>query len=249
MELLKQAIKSILGRLGYVIERKIPACHFPPGILSFIVSERLRSTRPFFFVQVGANDGIVADPLRPLILKFGLRGLLIEPQSDQFAELIKNYSGSPQLLFENCAVGDRDGECVMYRIRDSAPHSGPVSCLTSFSKAAVLSQPNVRTEHIEEFVVSLKTFRSLMTTFKIDDVSLLQVDAEGLDFEIVKLAFAAGIRPDIINFEFALLPYHERVECHNVLRINGYQFLEIGMDMIAVRRDWAVGELGFVSHS
>jgi len=38
----------------------------------------------FYFVQIGANDGVIADSLNPLIRKYRLRGCLVEPMRDVF---------------------------------------------------------------------------------------------------------------------------------------------------------------------
>ena len=45
----------------------------------------------FFFVQIGANDGINHDPLHEYVTKYNLSGLVVEPQPDVFELLRKNY--------------------------------------------------------------------------------------------------------------------------------------------------------------
>src|SRR5438552_1031180 len=44
------------------------------------------------FLQVGAFDGVLGDPIYPLIEKYDLRGYLLEPQRDAFARLKANYA-------------------------------------------------------------------------------------------------------------------------------------------------------------
>ena len=58
-------------------------------------------------MQIGANDGVLDDPLRELITTHHLRGLLIEPLPDLFATLAENYKGETQLSFEQVAIARR----------------------------------------------------------------------------------------------------------------------------------------------
>jgi hypothetical protein len=64
----------------------------------------------FFFIQVGAHNGVSNDHLNDFIVKFGLRGILVEPQPHVFAELSRNYSYCPALKLENVAIADEGGE-------------------------------------------------------------------------------------------------------------------------------------------
>ena len=59
-----------------------------------------------FFIQVGANDGVINDPLHPLVKSLKWQGILIEPQQRVFKDrLLKVYQDIPGLAFEN--VGQR----------------------------------------------------------------------------------------------------------------------------------------------
>src|SRR5579863_6851588 len=63
--------------------------------LDFVLSH-YRITHPEIshvrYVEVGANDGVIADPVFPWIEKHRLQGILIEPQKDIFNRLKKNYA-------------------------------------------------------------------------------------------------------------------------------------------------------------
>lgn len=52
------------------------------------------SSKPFRFIQVGANDGIHGDPLRAYIERHHWHGILVEPQPDVFARILENYRKS-----------------------------------------------------------------------------------------------------------------------------------------------------------
>jgi hypothetical protein len=88
---------------------------------------------------------------------------------------------------------------------------------------------------IEEEYVEGATFSSLLSKHGIQKVNLLQVDAEGYDYQIVKLALEAGVRPDIINYEQCNLSPSDRIDCKRMLRSNKYIFIDIGADTLCVQ--------------
>lgn len=73
-------------------------------VLSLVVEKYLAKQKPFFFVQIGTNDGIQDDPVRKLILTHKLPGLFVEPTPDIFSLLCRNYADLPQLQFANVAI-------------------------------------------------------------------------------------------------------------------------------------------------
>ena len=70
----------------------------------------------FFFVQIGAHDGIRDDPIRKYIVKSHWRGLLVEPVPHIFRKLVENYRDETQLIFENVAVAAHDGVMPFYTL-------------------------------------------------------------------------------------------------------------------------------------
>jgi FkbM family methyltransferase len=61
----------------------------------------------FFFVNIGANDGVVADPTYPFIEKYGWRGIAVEPVPYVFEQLRRNYAHLDGVILENAAVSNR----------------------------------------------------------------------------------------------------------------------------------------------
>src|SRR5437762_11064199 len=127
-------VQTAVRRLGYGIIRRPHSISHPIDLLDVLIRNELASDPMFFFVQIGANDGIRVDPLRPSVLRHRLRGLFIEPLPDLFERLVDNYAGHMGLLFENCAISDHDGTQRMYRTRADAPLSEEVQALTSFNR-------------------------------------------------------------------------------------------------------------------
>jgi FkbM family methyltransferase len=61
----------------------------------------------FFFVNIGANDGVVADPTYPFIRKYGWRGIAVEPVPYVFEQLERNYAGLDGVILEQAAISNR----------------------------------------------------------------------------------------------------------------------------------------------
>ncbi len=58
----------------------------------------------FFFLNIGACDGVMGDPVYPLVCKYHWAGIAIEPVPHNFARLEENYRGEPQVILENAAI-------------------------------------------------------------------------------------------------------------------------------------------------
>src|SRR6478672_5357121 len=119
-------IQRLARWAGVEIRRAMPTV--PPAITSNVLALTisdvllrmiLNGGRPsdFIVVQIGANDGVTYDPLRRFIVKYGFRGVLVEPQPDAFARLQKNYSDLPRITFEQAAIAEADGEKPLYRFK------------------------------------------------------------------------------------------------------------------------------------
>ena len=76
-----------------------------PFLLGILLA-RLSEVERFLVVQVGANDGVVNDPINKFIKDNPERvaGVFIEPQPNVFSRLEKNYSFLPRKMFLNCVI-------------------------------------------------------------------------------------------------------------------------------------------------
>ena len=72
---------------------------------------------------------------------------------------------------------------------------------------------------------------------------MVQVDAEGSDLAIVQMFFNAALEPPVINLESHHLSREERSELRQMLIKRGYQYVDWGLDTLAVRQslfDWLI---------
>ena len=77
------------------------------------------------------------------------------------------------------------------------------------------------------------TVESILRQHGFDTVDLLQIDAEGYDYEIIKTIDFQQLRPSIIAFEQLHLSERDRDNCIELLASHGYRFLVERMDVIA----------------
>jgi FkbM family methyltransferase len=230
-------VRSLLRRTGFDIVRFVPDVQHPFAVLPYLVKEAVEAGEPFFFVQVGASDGLLDDPLRPLITQYALPGLLIEPLPDVYTRLVRRYEGHSQLRFENVAVSTRPGPFTIYRVREDAPLSPYMQLLASHRRSHLIKE-GVADRYIEAVEVPAVTLGQLLARHGIREVSLLVVDTEGHDYDIVKSALSSGVLPRIVNYEHCHLPPRVRVDAKRLLQTHGYRFIEVGKDTLAVRNAW-----------
>jgi len=195
----------------------------------------------FFFIQVGAFDGVTNDPLRDLVRAHRWQGILVEPQREAFRELEKNYGGQPGIVLRNVAVADTSGPRTLYKLR--AGEAGLpywAHQLASFRREVILSHGDVIPDiarKIEEETVDGLTFEDLLAPAPSRRIDLLQIDAEGFDFEILKLFHGAGLRAHVIGFEHKHLSRPERDASVEHLIALGYRVALDGPNAVAYRHD------------
>ena len=122
---MRETLKAGLERLGYRIGRLPPLASESRFALQidfdYVIAHylsRRADPRPFYFVQVGAFDGVTNDRLHAHVREGGWRGVLVEPQSRPFARLVENYGDLDGLTFVNAAVDREKGSRALYVVQD-----------------------------------------------------------------------------------------------------------------------------------
>ena len=230
--IVRGAVQGVANRYGYKVERTYDLGEYRLDVLELLIDRLSPDRADFFFIEVGANDGIFADQIHHMIRKYRWRGILIEPQPDTFAQLVANYAGhDDHLLFENAAVAAQDGYADFWTVPGQ-------SWLGSLDRA-VLHRAGFSTAQVRRDRVRTVCVPTLLQKYEIKCIDLLQVDTEGFDFEVIKMFMAAGIQPAIINYEHLHLNDADRQECVNYLGRSGYKMLQAGtdgIDTVAYRR-------------
>ena len=243
--MITKTVKKLLRRLGVDLVKwtsgyqliRFPGVGEELSPLELIVP-RLAATGDFYFVQIGANNGLRNDPLRSLILEYHLRGLLVEPLADMFADLEKNYASESQLAFENAAIAKENGELALFRFPADAKIPDSAHGNATFNQEILQEKGRmVGVNQFQKVLVPCLTFQALKDKHHFEKVSLLQVDTEGFDFEVIKMAIKSGVLPTLINYEFMHLSPQDRLDSCQLLADHGYSFIHGRWDTLAVRRE------------
>jgi len=242
---LKQVVQSAVNSRGYRISKIRQPLKYPYiDVLDLVLRDQMVQDQDLFFVQIGANDGITADPVSQLIRKHHLRGILVEPQPKMFKRLVENYQGEDQLLFENSIVCDQDGIATLYLIPEDEVGL-PQWCyqIASLNREQILNMFSDQKKNldlpknIETLVKAIDlpavTFKSLLSKHNITKLDLLVIDTIGYDFEIIKMVPFDLIKPKILNFEHTLLSLEDQEACFNYLAGHGYSFAQVNVDTVA----------------
>jgi FkbM family methyltransferase len=199
------------------------------------------------YMQVGAFDGILDDPIYPLIQKHNLEGILVEPQRDAFERLKANYArfDPAAFVFLNVAIGARDEIATLYRIKSDAPGPEWLHGIASFDRNVILNHahviPNLESL-IEPEEVRRITFATLFQETGIHRVDMLQIDAEGYDAEILRLFDVPLRKPAIIHFEHKHLSLAGHEQAVASLVHLGYKFAICGENTFAYLTDQGLTE-------
>jgi FkbM family methyltransferase len=215
----------------------IQRCYTPPIIteephllarswLPFVVAHELLNQRDLSFLQIGAFDGEADDDLHELVVKHTLRGVLAEPQPAAFARLQHTYQDQRQVTLLQAAISDREGVCDFYCRRGEA--SMAASCDPNH-----LRRHGIPHNQIVRHQVVCHTVESALRIAGLESVDLIQIDAEGCDWPIIRSIDFSRIRPAILRFEYRHMRASDADACLELLASHGYRFLLEPRDIIA----------------
>ena len=204
-------------------------------------------------VQIGAYIGNSKhDPLFRFLqdasIKPDSKVILVEPIRDYFDQLCYNYRKIPNILFENVAIAETDDDREMYRLAKGVDpmKDGHGRWLTELSslreermgrlwdKCEV--EPGHKAFYLEHRVtekVACMTLHQLLEKHQLQQLDLLQIDAEGYDYEILKTLDFNVLKPSFINYERVLLQEDEPA-CRAMLEALGYLLIDWRQDTLCI---------------
>lgn len=243
---LRKHIQHLLRQKGYDVRwtpqalAQHPEARLEPSLAAAIASRYL-AVQNFFYVQVGAFDGVCVDPLAGVMDHLNARGLLIEPQPEAFARLAANTAGRRNVELLQAAVSDSEGETPFYSLDPNAPNAPSKALLiSSLDRAILLGELDPKFDWspwIKTTVVRCTTLNTLLAERQIARLDLLQIDAEGYDGRILRALDFSRWAPAIVNFEHVLMPLAEAETCWQMLVEHGYRLHVSPPDTLAVRID------------
>jgi FkbM family methyltransferase len=267
-----ELLKAAISRYGYELRKtktytvddeaisELDGLTFPDFLECYVSAT---NSPQFFFLQVGAHNGVsnAYDVLRDYVMRFNLRGLLIEPQARVFRELQENYKEQPGIYFENAAIGHNNGRQKLYTINKNLDFLAYANEAASFDLSQVrkILEKHLRHEAkqdvvrrvkelglsvddcIEPEIVETYTFESLLKKHGVHRVDLLEIDTEGFDYEVIKMADLRKLSPTLINYEHEHLNHADKHQCWRDLKALSYRLFTHGGDTCAYRPNWKAG--------
>jgi FkbM family methyltransferase len=238
----KQLLIKAMNWFGYDFVRLQDATGITLiNVLALVVRDYLARNPAcnFTFVQIGANDGVRADPLHNLIAD-NWRGVLVEPIPAQFDALKRNNAHRSNLQFEMSVITDYNGRATLY----CSNGTDYESCYSSIDKGAVLTSQKmihgIEGTKVIPIDCNAMTLGALFTKYDVERLDLLVVDTEGHDYGIVRqLLDKTTVRPGIIQYEHGFMTREKEHECRALLAKAGYDVLAVGVDTIGVKKTTA----------
>lgn len=233
-------------------KRKKPVSPYWAAVLSAMPAQR-----PLRIVVVGANDGRFNDPIFRLVkneLTHSSEVVLFEPQKLLIPYLAENYAFHPAHTIVNAAVGP-ECELSLHVVKPEAwpllrpayarnwPEYRAPTGVSSGERDAVLKWIRKTAPEIEDPEVVVSEVRvpcaplpdALRRIGLSPEVDVLQVDAEGLDDEVIYASEIGLSRPSVIYFEDANMPKARKDALHGFLK-RDYRLLAVDRDILAIRR-------------
>lgn len=220
-----------LRKLGFQRCYTPPIVTRDPGLavrscLPFVVAHELLRNPRLTFLQIGAYDGVGDDDLRGLVLAHKLRGVLVEPQPEAFTRLQQTYRGQSNVTLLQAAIAEEEGT------RDLFCRRGEASMAASFEREH-LRRHGIPDAEIVTQSVACHTVESALRTAGLTQVDLIQIDAEGYDWPIIRSIDFELVRPRILRFEYRHMSPNDADACLALLAAHGYRFILEGRDIIA----------------
>jgi FkbM family methyltransferase len=199
--------------------------------------------------QIGAADGILVDPLRPLLVNFDMPSVLVEPNPYLFELLTKNYAANKNAKLVNAAFNLNSGTLMLNAVNPTKSREkelpdwvqgissiytdrNPIESLKADEKTA-----RAFNDCLEVIEVKVVNVDNLLRLNEGRHPKIVVIDAEGMDFIAVETIFRSGLRPLILYFERRWLLAHERILLNELLLTDEYITIRFGVDAVAYRKD------------
>lgn len=204
--------------------------------LEEILKKKFRPGSDFYFIQVGANDGVSHDWLYDFVKDRKSYGVVIEPLPDFFALLKKNYSYTPRVKPLHCAVHASANDISLFRVDAAALKDLPdwAGGIASVSLDHFKNSPVDPKHIVEEKVPARHLMEIIKNDYKHQRIDLLQIDVEGYDWEVLKMLDFHQYKPAFVKMEYVNLSEADIAATRALLARNGYMMYYEGIDLIAL---------------
>ncbi|NBX65397.1 MAG: FkbM family methyltransferase [Proteobacteria bacterium] len=193
-----------------------------------------------FCLQIGAMDGTTTDHMHRYLTRLDWRALLVEPVPEYFTQLQKTYAARPNVRLANVVVAGHSGQVPFYSVDPAAMEAGLVppwgrGASSLYPDRTALGWADVK-PHVRRQMLPCLTLPDLLDQYGVSKIDVLQIDAEGHDYQILKQLDFSKFSPFVINIEYVNLLPEEQDAVRNLLTANGYHHEKKGYDLVAAKR-------------
>jgi FkbM family methyltransferase len=186
-------------------------------------------SRDFVVVVVGAFDGVENDPVSRFVRGRDCRGVLVEPQPSAFERLRGNFAGFPRIELVNAAIDEMSGSRVLYSVPAASGLPPWIEQIASFSRDHLAKHeaqaPGLSARIVEQLIRTV-SFGDLLDEYRLEHIDVLQIDAEGMDGEMLRWFPFERMRPGVLHYEKAHLSGDEDRAVRTRLEGFGYKVFE-----------------------
>ena len=227
----KSNIRNIAYRLGGYSRRPVEVL-----VEDIVLHDGART-----FLQIGANDGYLSDPLNLAIFRHKLTGTFVEPQSNYHHELQRTYRDFPGMLFLQYAVAADSGAMTMYTLDCSGGRlPGWAHGVGTLSHEQIRKFGD-RINNIESFIrsdeVQCITVADLLERAAHRDPDILVVDAEGFDHVILSQFDFSRLSTKLVIYETESMDKANAADLARKLEQGGFAIFEADQDTVALKRN------------
>ena len=183
-------------------------------------------SRRFLFLTIGAFDGLANDPISRFVRGRECHGVLLEPQPAVYARLCANYRDFPQFTLLNAAIDQTSGYRKMYYVPEGEAGlpewtqqiaSFQLEHLVKHEKDAPGLSLRIQSQEIRTI-----SFADLLDSLQLRAIDVLQIDAEGMDGQLLEWFPFERLKPGVLHYEAAHLSSVEHQAVRARLRAFGY---------------------------
>ncbi len=197
-------------------------------------------------VQVGANDGQMADPVYPYIAAGGWEGLLIEPHPIYFAELKALHAPRPELRLRNLAISEEAGRFDLFHLNEAARDRYPKGLrgCASLERARMIDAlergkkrkaVTVREDDIAVTQVTVMRLDAVLAEEGIDRADILVIDVEGHERQVLRSFDLGKLGPALVVVECNGIDIGNEAEIVTMMNEGGLVVRRFGDDLIGLR--------------
>lgn len=178
-------------------------------------------------LDIGANDGVYLSNTRQMILN-GWNAVLVDPAETAFKRLLSLYHMNPKVLLCHVGIGAESKKQTFFESGSYQNDSQDVALFSSVVESETKRFPGVPFTEKEIDIMTWSDFLSFYG-LKYCKFDFISIDAEGLDWEILKQINLSYYRCRFLCIEWNQRPEDE-LKITNHAKLFGMRLLEKNND-------------------